>query len=336
MKIQRLGLFSALLILSLSTVMFTVNSCKHDGVPADQLEQICFTDQVLPIFQNSCGTSGCHDSRGEAGYVFTDYTSIMKAINPGNADKSKAYQAITSTFQLMPPNNALPIGKRTLIRLWIEQGAKETTCATSVIVGSNPDSTLLTKSGTLWACYDRDIQPILMSSCAVSGCHDAITQKEDRDFSNYTKTLQEINKGNPSKSNLYKAITSTPGTEHFMPPRPYSPLSKAAIDTIYSWIKRGALNEECAAPCDTVGKIGFSSHVKSIIDLSCVSCHGATNPNGGIKLLTESDVQAAAESGKLLNAVKRVNATKAMPPTYALNSCEVKQIELWIAQGYNL
>lgn len=334
MKIQRLGFFSAFLLIGLGAVLFTVNSCKHEGVPADQLEQVCFNEQILPIFQNSCGTSGCHDSRGEAGYVFTDYASIMKAINPGNADKSKAYQAITSTFQLMPPDNALPMSKRTLIRIWIEQGAKETTCETPPVTSSNPDVPVIQKSGTMWACYDRDIQPILMSSCAVSGCHDAITQKEDRDFSSYTKTLQEINKGNPSKSNLYKAITSTPGTEHFMPPKPYSPLSKAAIDTIYSWIKRGALNEECAAPCDTTGTIGFSSHIKSIIDLSCVSCHGVNNPNGGIKLLTESDVKAAAQSGKLMNAVKRVNASKAMPPAYALSDCEVKQIELWIKQGY--
>jgi uncharacterized membrane protein len=289
----------------------------------------------LPVFQNSCGTSGCHDGRGEAGYVFTDYTSIMEAITPGNADKSKAYKAMTSTFRLMPPNNALPESKRTIIRLWIEQGAQETTCGTPVTIGSNPDSLTVNKSGTKWACYDRDIQPILMSSCAVSGCHDATTHNEGIDFSSYTKTLHAITAGNPSGSELYHAITATPGTEHFMPPKPYSPLSKTAIDTIYSWIKRGGLNEECASQCDTTGTIGYTSHIKSIIDLSCVSCHGANNPNAGITLLTASDVETAAKSGKLLGSVKRQTGHKAMPPTYALSSCEVKQIELWIKQGYN-
>lgn len=131
MKIERLGYFSILLAIILVPCLFLTNSCQHEGIPADQMEQICFTEQVLPIFQNSCATSGCHDSKGEAGYVFTNYTSIMKAIKPGNAAKSKAYEAITSTFQLMPPDNALPISKRTLIRLWIEQGAKETTCGTN-------------------------------------------------------------------------------------------------------------------------------------------------------------------------------------------------------------
>ncbi|HZL10952.1 MAG TPA: c-type cytochrome domain-containing protein [Prolixibacteraceae bacterium] len=126
MKMTRFGFISALLIFGLGSLLFLVNSCKHDGIPADQFPAVNFNEQILPIFQNSCGTSGCHDSRGEAGYVFTDYANIMKAITAGNADKSKAYKAITSTFQLMPPDNALPIEKRTLIRLWIEQGANET------------------------------------------------------------------------------------------------------------------------------------------------------------------------------------------------------------------
>lgn len=128
MKFQHWGFLSFLLVIVLLPCLLLINSCKHDATPADQLPEVCFTDQVLPVFQNSCGTSGCHDTSGEAGYSFTDYSGIMKGISAGNAAKSKAYQAITSTFQLMPPDNALPKEKRTLIRLWIEQGAKETTC----------------------------------------------------------------------------------------------------------------------------------------------------------------------------------------------------------------
>ena len=120
-----------------------------------------------------------------------------------------------------------------------------------------------------------------------------------------------------------------------MPPKPYSGLSKAAIDTIYSWIKRGALNEECASPCDTTGTIAYTSHIKSIIDLSCVSCHGANSPSGGIKLLTASDVQTVAKSGKLLGAIQRKTGYSAMPPAYSLSDCEIRQVQLWIKQGYN-
>lgn len=131
MKNPRFGLFSAWQMIIPSFVFLMTSSCKHEVISADQMEPICFTEQVLPIFQNSCATTDCHDvTTAEEGYVFTDYAGIMKAITPGNANKSKAYQAITSDSELMPPDNPLPVDKRILIRLWIEQGAKDTTCGT--------------------------------------------------------------------------------------------------------------------------------------------------------------------------------------------------------------
>lgn len=133
MKNSRFGLFSAWLMIIPGFVFWITSSCKHEVISAEQMDPICFTEQVLPIFQNSCATSGCHDATtAEKGYVFTDYAGIMKAITPGNAAKSKAYRAITGASELMPPDNPLPIDKRTLIRLWIEQGAKDTTCGTGI------------------------------------------------------------------------------------------------------------------------------------------------------------------------------------------------------------
>lgn len=125
MKTLKIKPFVLPITFGLTVILMLLSSCKHDGISADQMEQIDFTQQVLPIFQTSCATSGCHDSRGESGYVFTDYAHIMEAITPGNADKSEAYKSITSTFQLMPPNNPLTTSQRTLIRLWIDQGAKQ-------------------------------------------------------------------------------------------------------------------------------------------------------------------------------------------------------------------
>lgn len=131
-------LFLARLTVLSGLALLTTNSCKHEGPAVDQMVEICFAEQVLPVFQNSCATAACHDATtAEKGYVFTDYANIMKAITPGNADKSKAYQAITSASELMPPDNPLPVDKRTLIRVWIEQGAKETTCATGVSANGN-------------------------------------------------------------------------------------------------------------------------------------------------------------------------------------------------------
>jgi len=122
MNIKRLGLLSVSLI-SIS-VLFLSNSCKHEGIPASEMAPVSFTE-VQPIFQNYCGT--CHSSGGSRGsrLDFTTYAGIVKEITPGNASKSKAYEAMISTFQIMPPSIALPTNKRTLIWLWIEQGAKQ-------------------------------------------------------------------------------------------------------------------------------------------------------------------------------------------------------------------
>ena len=129
MKVEPLRMFSVLQILCLGIVLISINSCTHPGTPADQLPAVCFTGQVLPIFQNNCAISGCHSGSG-GGHKgsLADYASIMRMITPGNAANSQAYKAMISTFQLMPPKNALPMAQRELIRLWIDQGAKETTC----------------------------------------------------------------------------------------------------------------------------------------------------------------------------------------------------------------
>lgn len=129
MRVVRLRWFLSFTVIIISSLFMAV-SCQHEGIPADQLAPVCFNQQVLPIFQNSCAISGCHNAQsGEGGYVFTDYSNVMKAISPGDASKSKAYKAITSSLQLMPPHNPLPSDKRILIRVWIDQGAAETDCA---------------------------------------------------------------------------------------------------------------------------------------------------------------------------------------------------------------
>lgn len=106
--------------LGLLTITLITSSCKHEGIPVDQLKQVSFSE-VLPIFTTNCAS--CHGQKGE-GFALTDYSSILRSVEPGNSSKSKVYQAITSTFNLMPPNNPLTASQRTLIRIWIDQGAK--------------------------------------------------------------------------------------------------------------------------------------------------------------------------------------------------------------------
>lgn len=118
----RIGLFSAWLILGIGFALMTISSCKHDGIPADQLPPVPFS-KVEVIFVSYCGT--CHDGKSdETNYNFNNPVDIRNSVVPFDASKSTSYKAMINTFQVMPPDRKLPTSDRTLIRIWIEQGAK--------------------------------------------------------------------------------------------------------------------------------------------------------------------------------------------------------------------
>jgi len=108
--------------------LLTASSCKHDPQGIDKFDQVCFQSQILPIMQTSCGMAGCHDGTSEAFQIST-YNDVKDMVSPGNAGNSTLYQVITAVNgNLMPPNRPLSKEQRTLILVWIQQGANNTTC----------------------------------------------------------------------------------------------------------------------------------------------------------------------------------------------------------------
>jgi len=162
---KRLGYISLLIIIVLLPCLFMINSCKHDGIPAEQFRKICFNTEVLPIFGN-CTVGNCHNGTGgESGYSYGDYGSIMASVTAGNSSKSKAYQAMISTIQLMPPGNALSVSSRTIIRLWIDQGADSASCKTS-----SATVPPITKCGKLLPSVKRTGLKVMPPSYALTKC----------------------------------------------------------------------------------------------------------------------------------------------------------------------
>jgi len=124
MKFDKTYLSLALLII-LTTVSW-ITSCTHkDNI---WYSPICFKE-VRQIFNNSCayGTR-CHNGTGERDALKT-YANIRNSVVPGNPYASRSYQAIIATRgeNMMPPNGPLSLENRTIIRLWIEQGAQDST-----------------------------------------------------------------------------------------------------------------------------------------------------------------------------------------------------------------
>ena len=135
MKPDKIYLSLGLLLL-LATVSW-ISSCTHEAKIAD-FPEICFEVEILPIFLNSCAISNCHDGgHDEPDLVLDNYNDIIREIVPGNPANSKIYKAITATSgeDKMPPDQPLSLDNRTLIRVWIEQGAKETLCPANLVPG---------------------------------------------------------------------------------------------------------------------------------------------------------------------------------------------------------
>jgi uncharacterized membrane protein len=310
-----------------------IPSCTHDPVGIEELDTVCFDTQVLPILQTSCGISGCHGGgSAEAGFDAGNYTSILQAVSPGDPRGSKLYSVITSTFSetKMPPDRPLTKEQRTIIHIWIAQGAGNKTCSN----GTNPGD-----GDTDSICFVQKILPLFISNCAMASCHDGLSQGEDNLYAlnSYTSIRQHVAPFNPSSSDVYRAVNGN--AEEFMPPPPKSALTSAQKELMRKWIADGALNSDCPnANCDTTGTIGFSAQVKPIIDNYCVSCHNSSVTNGGVNLNGYSQVKSYAESIRndmpiLVGAIRQMAGFKAMPPSTKLDECSIRKVELWIAQG---
>jgi hypothetical protein len=304
-----------------------VFSCTHEpdlsGMP-----EICFSSEVLPIFLNNCTMSGCHNGSGEEELPLRTYSEIINGITPGNASSSEIYMAIVSKWgERMPPDKPLSIENRMTIRLWIEQGANQTTC---------DDTTGGQNGGTVdyiaRACFTRDILPVVVSHCATTGCHDAVTHKEGYNFTGYTSIRNAVSPGRPSSSKLYTVIT-TSGGEDKMPPAGSPQLSAAQTDSIRKWIIYGALNENCGEVCDTINPITYSGTLLPVLQLTCTGCHSGASPSGGILLNTYASVATVAANGLLMKSLNGNGVTR-MPPSGPLSACRIRQFQIWVNKGY--
>lgn len=306
-------------------ILYLLTYCTHKA-DLGNIPEICFDRDVLPIFLNSCAISGCHDGTGESGLRLTSYVPISHAVEPGRPYDSEIYKAIitTSGEDKMPPDNPLSLEDRTIIRLWIEQGAGLTTCPDTTGQNNGYFNPL--------ACYSRDIQPVLTSRCATPYCHDVTSHIEGYVFSSYNSTLEAVVPGNPSASKLYEVIKFETGEDR-MPPADKPQLTSAEIDSIAAWISYGALNQYCGETCDTINPVTFSVIIWPVMQSSCTGCHSGSAPSGGVSLTNYPEVTAAAANGSLMNSLKGIGVTR-MPPGGSFSDCRIRQFEIWVNSGY--
>lgn len=112
-------------------------SCTYDKVSVikpscNTPATVSFNNDILPIFQNSCSTSGCHTGTSLAGNLNLEaghaFISLMKPgsgyLDTINPNYSLLYSQMKSASKPMPPSGNLDDCKTSLILKWIQQKAK--------------------------------------------------------------------------------------------------------------------------------------------------------------------------------------------------------------------
>ena len=82
-------------------------------------------------------------------------------------------------------------------------------------VKTNPIDTIQGTSESGWKCntdtvyFQYDVLPILVSSCATSGCHDAVTKADGYQLTDYANAIKKgISAGRATNSKVYIEIAN--------------------------------------------------------------------------------------------------------------------------------
>jgi hypothetical protein len=179
--------------------------------------------------------------------------------------------------------------------------------------------------------FSKDIAPLLLSNCAMPGCHDAATSADGVNLSSYEALMNSgiINTNAPFNGDFWEVLTETDPDKR-MPPS--GPLSQSQLDLIQDWLSQGAPNSICIEGCDTT-QFTWTGSIQPIIQTKCLGCHNATTQNGGINLSSYAQVKTIALNGLLYNAVTGSSGVQQMPPANPLSACENSQIQHWIQAG---
>src|ERR1043165_690513 len=95
-------------------------------------------------------------------------------------------------------------------------------------------------------------------------------------------------------------------------------------------------------------QIDFARDIKPILEVQCLSCHGAEKPKGGLRLDTRANAIKGGDDGTALiptkaqdsplykSTILRADNDKAMPPKgERLVQEQTEKLRLWIEQGAN-
>ena len=188
---------------------------------------------------------------------------------------------------------------------------------TDPIVNTGPDDPLDS------ICFSGQIQPILISNCAKSGCHDDTTRQSGVILNTYANIKATIS------GSLLLYVIQDPG-QLGMPAFPYNKLDSSQIALIQQWVNEGMQNNvDCDGVCDT-NVVTFSGTIFPLVQSNCLGCH----TEGTYPLTNYTNIKTQVDNGNLFCAVNHNAGCLPMPQgTAQLPTCKLDQIRIWIDQG---
>ena len=179
-------------------------------------------------------------------------------------------------------------------------------------------------NGTI--CFSSDIQPLILSTCAKPGCHDAIYHKEHLTLIDYNSIRSKALSGELMRYAQFgnsEMRVNAPSSQTLIP------LDVTSLSMIQKWINEGAQNSICNN-CDTMN-VKFSSHISPFIQKNCLGCHSGT----ALTLLSNySQIKTTIDNGKLYCAITHSTGCQPMPQGgVKLADCKIRMVKIWIDSG---
>jgi hypothetical protein len=195
--------------------------------------------------------------------------------------------------------------------------------------GTGPEEEVVCDPNTIY--FQQQVLPLLISNCAVPGCHNLPT--DDNDEIQIIDYSSLMGSGIVQDGDLWEALNED-DPDKIMPPLTQSQLTGAQIALIGQWIQQGAQNNSCdAGACDTLN-VTYSGTIAPLIQQRCQGCHSGSTPQGGLDFSSWGPLNMVANDGRLAGSIQHQSSYVAMPPSGPmLPDCRIQQFLLWIASG---
>lgn len=205
-------LLKSSLFLALFISLTFTQSCVYEV----ETPNVCFKEDVLPIFVNKCAITGCHNGSSNQGRIdLSNYNGIMKGIKAKHPAQSEYFTQITGGE--MPPSGYSSLSKleKSTIKNWIRMGAPNSSNCNVC------DSTFT---------YSGRIKPLIDKWCV--GCHAGAAAGGGYDLTNYDNI-----KKSTVNNRLLGSLQQLAGYSAM--PKDAGKLSECDITAVQKWINAG-------------------------------------------------------------------------------------------------